>query len=143
MGKQVLYSSKSDLWGTPFPFFKKLDEEFNFELDVCAIAENTKCEKYFTPDQDGLQQEWNGICWMNPPYGKTIGAWMKKAYESSLVGATVVCLIPARTDTNWFHDWVVDKAEVRYVRQRITFTGGDYQAPFASLVIVYRPPSHK
>src|SRR5574344_1260059 len=97
-----LFTSTTDLWSTPIETFKRLDDIYHFELDVCADDKNHKCNKYFTKDQDGLKQDWVGICWMNPPYGREIGKWIKKAYESSLNGATVVCLLPSRTDTKWF-----------------------------------------
>ena len=96
---EVHFSSKTDLWYTPEDFFKKYDDKYKFEIDVCATDYNAKCDKYFTEEIDGLSQEWTGICWMNPPHGRTIGKWMKKAYDSSLSGSTVVCLVPARTDT--------------------------------------------
>ena len=132
-----LMSSATDLWATPQDFFDKLDAEFNFELDVCALPENAKCEKYFTPEQDGLAQQWTGTCWMNPPYGRQIGAWVKKAYEASLHGATVVCLLPARTDTAWWHDFVM-RGEVRFIRGRLKFGGSKNSAPFPSAVVVFR-----
>jgi predicted transcriptional regulator len=96
---QVLYSSNSDLWETPQYLFDELNREFHFDLDVCATKENTKCDKYFTPETDGLNQAWQGNCFMNPPYGREIYKWIKKAYDSSLHGTVVVCLLPARTDT--------------------------------------------
>ncbi len=102
-----MYSSKSDNWETPQWLFDRLNDWYGFETDVCAIPENAKCERYFTPEQDGLAQEWTGVCWMNPPYGRKIGDWVKKAYESAKAGATVVCLLPARTDTAWWHDYVM------------------------------------
>lgn len=111
-----MLSSNTDLWETPQDFFDKLNEEFHFDLDVCALPENAKCEKYFTPEQDGLFKEWRGTCWMNPPYGRKIGAWVQKAYETSAhEGGTVVCLLPARTDTAWWHDYAM-KGEVRFIR---------------------------
>ncbi|MDT2259631.1 DNA N-6-adenine-methyltransferase [Paenibacillus larvae] len=102
---KVHYSSKTDMWETPQNLFDRLNEEFKFDLDVCAIPENAKCKRYFTPSEDGLKQEWKGACWMNPPYGRQIGKWIAKAYESSLAGATVVCLVPSRTDTKWWHGY--------------------------------------
>ena len=131
-----LFTSNTDLWATPQDFFDKMNDEFNFELDVCATSENTKCEKYFTEEINGLEQEWTGICWMNPPYGRAIGDWMKKAYESSLNGATVVCLVPARTDTKWWHDYAM-KGEIRLVKGRLKFGGGQNSAPFPSAVVVF------
>ena len=131
-----LFTSNTDLWATPQDFFNKMNDEFNFELDVCATSENTKCEKYFTEEINGLEQEWTGICWMNPPYGRAIGDWMKKAYESSLNGATVVCLVPARTDTKWWHDYAM-KGEIRLVKGRLKFGDSQNSAPFPSAVIVF------
>src|SRR4051794_30568294 len=101
----VHFSSESDCWATPQPFFDKLNEEFGFTLDVCATPENAKCTHYFSPQMDGLKQTWRGVCWMNPPYGRQIGLWMRKAYESSLSGTTIVCLVPARTDSAWWHEY--------------------------------------
>lgn len=131
-----LFTSQTDLWATPQDFFDKLNKEFKFELDVCAIEENAKCEKYFTPEVDGLKQEWNGTVWMNPPYGRSIGTWMKKAYESSLEGATVVCLIPARTDTKWWHEYCM-KGEVRFIKGRLKFSNSKNSAPFPSAVVIF------
>ena len=118
MNKEVMFSSKTDLWGTPQDLFDELDAEFHFDLDVCALPENAKCERYYTPEQDGLVQEWEGVCWCNPPYGRQIGKWVKKASEC---GETVVMLVPARTDTKWFHDYIYGKAEVRFLRGRLHF----------------------
>jgi phage N-6-adenine-methyltransferase len=135
----VHYSSATDLWPTPQDTFDALDREFGFGTDVCAIASNAKCPTYFTPEQDGLSKDWSGVCWMNPPYGREIGKWMRKAYESSLIGATIVCLVPARTDTAWWHDYAA-KGEVRFLRGRLKFNGIK-DAPFPSAVVVFRPPA--
>jgi hypothetical protein len=134
----VHFSSATDLWFTPQSFFNKYNEIYKFELDVCAIPENTKCEKYFTPEIDGLKQEWNGICWMNPPYGRTIKHWVKKAYESSVNGATVVCLLPARTDTSWWHDYCI-KGQIEFIRGRLKFGDSKNSAPFPSAVVIFTP----
>ena len=131
-----LFTSNTDQWETPQCFFNKLNEEFNFEIDVCADDTNAKCDKYFTEEVDGLNQEWTGTCWMNPPYGRQIGKWIKKAYESSLEGATVVCLIPARTDTKWWHEYCM-KGEIRLVKGRLKFGGSKNSAPFPSAVVVF------
>jgi phage N-6-adenine-methyltransferase len=131
-----MFTSNTDQWATPLDFYKKLNEEFAFELDVCALPGNAKCERYFTPDIDGLQQEWNGTCWMNPPYGREIGKWVKKAYESSLEGATVVCLLPSRTDTKWWHDYCM-KGEIRLVKGRLKFGDSKNSAPFPSAVVIF------
>ena len=133
---QGLFTSNTDMWATPLDFFIKLNEEFNFETDVCAIESNAKCKKFFTPEIDGLKQEWTGVCWMNPPYGRGIGEWIKKAYESSLNGATVVCLIPSRTDTKWWHDYCM-KGEVRLVKGRLKFGDSKNSAPFPSAVVIF------
>ena len=137
MNKSVHFSPATDLWATPQAFFDELNKEFGFELDVCALPENAKCEKYYTPEIDGLKQQWRGICWMNPPYGREIGAWMEKAYESSLEGATVVCLVPARTDTRWFHDFAM-RGEIRFIKGRLKFGDSKNSAPFPSAVVVFR-----
>lgn len=133
---RVHFLSKTDLWETPQQFFDALNEEFRFETDVCAIPENTKCEKFYTPEQDGLKQDWTGVCWCNPPYGRQIGKWVEKAAKSS---ATVVMLVPARTDTAWFHDWILPFAAIRFVRGRLKFGGAKYNAPFPCMVCVFRP----
>lgn len=130
-------------WETPQDLFDALNAEFGFTLDVCATTENAKCERYFTLRENGLWQEWTGVCWMNPPYGREIGRWMQRAYEASLDGTTVVCLVPARTDTGWWHDYAM-RGEVRFLRGRLNF-GGDrkrgHNAPFPSAIVVFRPAS--
>ena len=133
-----LLTSNNDCWETPPKFFEELNKEFDFDTDVCALPENTKCPHYYSPEVDGLHQNWTGACWCNPPYGKQIGKWVEKAYMSSLLGATVVMLLPARTDTAWFHDYIYGKAEIRFVRGRITFVGAKSRAPFPSMVVVFR-----
>jgi phage N-6-adenine-methyltransferase len=132
----VHFSSKTDNWYTPNSFFDSYNEKYKFELDVCASEENAKCAKYFTVNDDGLSKEWSGVCWMNPPYGREIGKWMKKAYESSLDGATVVCLVPARTDTAWWHDYAM-KGDIEFIRGRLKFGGSKTNAPFPSAVVVF------
>lgn len=130
--------SKADLWSTPQDTFDKLNDEFGFDLDVCALEENAKCKRYFTPKQDGLSQKWSGICWMNPPYGREIGRWMRKVYESAMTdGATVVCLVPSRTDTVWWHDYAA-KGEIRFIRGRLKFGGQKNSAPFPSAIVIFK-----
>ena len=133
-----LLTSNNDCWETPPKFFEELNREFDFDTDVCALPENTKCPHYYSPEVDGLRQNWTGTCWCNPPYGRQIGKWVEKAYVSSLLGATVVMLLPARTDTAWFHDYIYGKAEIRFVRGRIKFVGANSGAPFPSMVVVFR-----
>ncbi len=135
MNTDVMFSSKTDMWSTPQDFFDILNAEFGFTCDVCATKENAKCEHYFTQEQDGLKQEWTGVCWCNPPYGRLIGKWVQKAAESK---CTVVMLLPARTDTRWFHDWIYERAEVRFLRGRLKFGGCQNAAPFPSMVVIFR-----
>lgn len=135
----VHFSSQTDLWETPADLFAALDAEFGFTLDVCAIAENAKCRAFYSPADDGLAHDWIGACWMNPPYGREIGRWVAKAYESAQAGATVVALVPARTDTAWWHDYVTQAEAVRYFRGRIRFGEAAHGAPFPSAVVVFRP----
>lgn len=134
-------SSEHDDWGTPQDFFDELDKEFHFDVDVCAFSHNAKCKDYFTPEQDGLKQNWDGnkVYWMNPPYGRQIGKWVKKAHESAQNGATVVCLLPSRTDTAWWHDYCM-KGEVRFIKGRLYFEkqGKNDRAPFPSAVVVFK-----
>lgn len=135
----VHFSSKDAEWSTPQTFFDRLTAEFGpFDLDVCATADNAKCERYYTKDQDGLSQPWTGKCWMNPPYGRGIGKWIEKAVNAALEGATVVCLVPARTDTRWWHDYVIPCAShIRFIKGRIKFGGARYNAPFPNAVVVF------
>ncbi len=134
-----LRSSGSPEWETPPDLFARLDAEFGFTLDACASAENAKCPAYYTQEQDALCLPWTGSVWMNPPYGRTLGRWLEKAYASSLTGATVVCLVPARTDAAWWHRWVMRAAEVRVLRLRLRFSGSPINAPFPSALVVFRP----
>lgn len=138
MDRAVWASSATDLWATPQDFFDSLNAEFQFETDVCATKDNAKCARYFTKEQDGLAQTWAGVCWMNPPYGRTIGQWMAKAAASACDGATVVCLVPARTDTAWWHDYAM-LGEIRFIRGRLKFGGHKNSAPFPCAVVVMRP----
>ena len=137
MNNEVMFSSRSDEWETPQWLFDQLHTEFCFRLDVCATADNAKCERYYTKAEDGLAQDWSGVCWMNPPYGREINRWIEKAYESSLGGATVVCLLPSRTDTKWWHEYVM-RGEVRFLRGRLKFGGSKNSAPFPSAVVIFR-----
>lgn len=132
----IHFSSATDLWSTPQELYDKYNALYKFELDVCATAENAKCDQYFTPECNGLAQPWKGRCWMNPPYGRTIGSWMEKAWRSSNEGALVVCLVPARTDTAWWHDFAI-KGKVEFLRGRIKFGGHKNSAPFPSAVVVF------
>ena len=134
---QGLFTSTTDLWETPQEFFDELDAEFHFDVDVCALPENAKCGKYYSPNDDGLTQPWKGMCWCNPPYGRQIGSWIAKAAQSAEEGATVVMLLPARTDTRWFHQYIYGKAEIRFVSGRLKFGGSKNGAPFPSMVVIF------
>ncbi len=126
---------------TPQDFFDNLNREFKFNLDVCATTENAKCSRFLTSDQDALSQEWQGICWMNPPYDKSINLWLKKAYETSQKGYAVVCLIQGRSsDTKWWHDYVMRASEIRYIKDRLHFGMNKIfnRANISSIVVVFR-----
>ena len=134
----ALFSSVNGDWETPRYLFDSLDAEFGFERDVCALPHNAKCATFYSPEEDGLAQAWEGVCWMNPPYGRHIGKWVRKAWdESKRAETTVVCLLPARTDTTWFHRYCL-KGEVRFLRGRVKFKGAANGAPFPSMVVIFR-----
>lgn len=162
---KVHFSSKKQDWETPQDFFDKLNEEFHFNLDVCASDTNHKCNEWFDENVNGLEMHWfltspskhigdtgyfyPATCWMNPPYGREIGKWVKKAYEESRKGCTVVCLLPARTDTKWYHTYIYDAStwkaregvEIRQLKGRLKFVGAIASAPFPSMVVIFRPPN--
>lgn len=132
-----LLTSNTDQWATPQHFFDQQNSVYGpFVLDVCADKNNAKCASYFDKAADGLKQQWIGKCWMNPPYGREIGKWMKKAYESAGNGTMVVCLVPARTDTKWWHDYAI-KGQVTFIRGRLKFGGSKNSAPFPSALVVF------
>lgn len=133
-------SSLTDLWATPEYLFKELDREFHFTLDVCADETNHKCERYFSKEIDGLSQPWDGVCWMNPPYGREIGKWVEKAKISAWGGAVVVALLPARTDTRWWREHVMEASELRFINGRVKFGGSDTGAPFPSVLAIFGTP---
>jgi phage N-6-adenine-methyltransferase len=164
--QKVMFSSQKDDWETPQELFDELNAKYGpFDLDICASDHNKKCSAYFDKEMNGLTLEWvttstffhdhefsyGGMasiethpakCWMNPPYGREIGKWVKKAYEESQSGALVVCLLPSRTCTSWFHDYIYNKpgVEVHFIRGRIRFVGAKFLAPFPSMVVVFHPP---
>ena len=136
----VMFSSKTGQWGTPQEFYDKLDWRFGpFNLDPCADADNAKCTKFFTESQDGLSQSWEGFTsFVNPPYGRGIEKWIKKAYEESRKEDTkVVMLIPARTDTKYWHQYVMKADEIHFVKGRLKFGDSENSAPFPSAVVVF------
>lgn len=137
----IHYSSANVEHGTPQAFFDRLNEEFRFNLDVCATPALAKCERFYTAEQDGLAQRWDGRCWMNPPYGRSsTGRWMERAFMAANDEADlVVALVAARTDTQWFHRYAMKARELRFVEGRLTFEGSVDSAPFPSLVVVFDP----
>lgn len=136
--KSVLFSSKSDEWSTPQWLFDELNAEFHFTLDACATEENHKCDKYYTKKQDGLKQNWGGVVFCNPPYSK-IGKWVEKAYyEGCKDNTVVVLLIPSRTDTKYFHNYILHRSEIRFIKGRITFGESVNHAPFPSMIVIFR-----
>lgn len=124
-------------WETPPDLFAKYDAEFGFTLDAAANEQNAKCAMYFS--ENALAMRWHGVVWLNPPYGKQIGLWVEKAFKEAQEGATVVCLVPARTDSWWWHTFAEPYAEKRFIRGRIKFVGAQYNAPFPSAVLIFRP----
>lgn len=146
-----LHSSKYHKWETPDRIFNELDKEFNFTLDPCCLKETAKCDKYYTPKENGLEQDWYGeTVFVNPPYGREIKDWVKKSFNESRSNATtVVMLIPARTDTKYFHDYIWDENinrpkignEVRFIKGRIKFLKEGKEmdsAPFPSMIVVFK-----
>lgn len=132
------WNPDTDEWVTPQDLFDRLNYEFGFDLDVCADHSNAKTDYFFSKEVDALKMNWRGVCWMNPPYGRQIVAWMKKAYEESQAGATVVCLVPSSTSTGWWHDYAM-KGEIRFLRGRVKYVGKKGHAPFDSVIVIFRP----
>ena len=141
--QQTMFSSKSQEWETPQGLYDYLNLEYMFTLDPCSTKENTKCEKFFTVEDDGLNKSWEGEkVFMNPPYGRDIKKWVKKAYEEGQKPKTiVVCLIPSRTDTKYWHEYCMKAWKIHFVKGRLKFTNnnvGNNSAPFPSAVIVFK-----
>lgn len=140
MNTELMFSSKTDMWSTPQDFFDKLNDEFDFDLDPCSTHENAKCKEHYTILEDGLKQDWSGHrVFVNPPYGRVLKEWVKKCSDESKKDNTlVVMLIPARTDTSYFHDYIYKKAkEIRFIRGRLKFGDSKNAAPFPSMVVVF------
>lgn len=134
-----LFTSNTDQWSTPQDLFDELNKEFKFNLDVCADETNYKVIPYYSKLTDGLSSSWKGFrCWMNPPYGREIGYWVKKASEGG--AEVVVCLLPARTDTRYFHDYIYNKSnvEIRFIKGRLKFGGSKNSAPFPSMIVIFK-----
>lgn len=159
-----MFSSKSGLWATPQDFFDKLNEKWDFDWDVCATADNAKCDNYFSPEDNALEQPWEGTCFMNPPYGREIGDWIEKAHTEVLNGVITVVLLPARTDTKWFHDFIYNIYDIEFIKGRLKFGTEEYwqwvwrqkfidgklnklygkygqknSAPFPSMIVIFKP----
>ena len=133
-----LFSSSSNEWSTPQDFFDKLNNEFNFTLDPCATKDNNKCKKFYTKEDNGLLKDWsNERVFCNPPYGNQIKFWVEKCYKESLKRSLIVLLIPARTDTKYFHSFIYHKAELRFVKGRLKFGKNKNSAPFPSMLAIY------
>jgi phage N-6-adenine-methyltransferase len=137
---------KTDLWETPQPLFDKLNEEFFFVRDCAALPENAKCRQYLSPLDDALSCSWGSTSchrdslWLNPPYGKGIDQWVRKAYQVSQSGVRVVCLLPARTNAPWWHDYCMKAREIRLVRKKVSFGGPVDGVPFwGSAIVVFGP----
>jgi len=146
--QNVHFQSGNKEWETPEALFTPLQKEFNIVLDVCALPTNTKCKVYFDKKLNGLSSNWNLVnevgdgdsaCWMNPPYGRGIEKWVRKAHEESLKGITTVALLPARTDTSWFHGYIHNKHEVRFLKGRVKFVDAPSSAPFPSMIVIFKP----
>ena len=129
-----MMTSNTPEWETPQELFDELNKEFKLYFDVCATDKNAKCAAYYTKEQDGLKLRWGLRNWMNPPYGREIGKWIKKASENPLT----VCLLPARTDTRWFHDYIYNKAEIRFIKGRLKFGNSKNSAPFPSMIVIFK-----
>ena len=140
MGQAYMPQAKSVEWETPQDLFDELDSKYHFTLDVCASIENTKCKQFYSKSDNGLRRPWAGeVCWMNPPYGREIKQWVERAcYQSRHCGATVVCLLPARTDTAWWHDYVLPYGEIHFIRGRLRFQGAKSSATFPSVIVVFK-----
>ena len=140
MNKDIMFSSVSDDWGTPQHFFNLLDQEFHFVLDACASEHNAKCLSYFTKEDDALLQRWDygGYVFCNPPYGRIMNKFVEKAYIENQYGVPIVLLLPARTDVKWFHNYIYNQHEIRFIKGRLHFNDSKDPAPFPSMVVVMR-----
>lgn len=133
-----LAEGRTDVWATPQYLFDALHQVFNFTLDVCAVAENAKCEAFYSPEDDGLKQAWAGVCWMNPPYSREIADWVAKAAYTAQQGHTVVALLPVRTDARWWQQYCLNR-EIHFIAGRLRFSNAKENAPFGCAVVVFRP----
>lgn len=149
MNTDLMFSSKSDEWCTPLPLFKRLNKKFKFTLDPAATKENALCDYFYTKEDDGLLQSWDGRVFCNPPYGREISKWVAKASMSAELGESelIVMLLPARTDTKWFHSYIWDEfknkpkvgVQVKFIKGRLKFNGHKNPAPFPSMLVLFNP----
>lgn len=132
-----MFTSLRSDWRTPKAIFEMLNKEFNFDVDICATKDNALCAEYVTPEMDAFTVDWSKwkSIYCNPPYGRAIGDWVKRADDAAKNGSTVVMLIPSRTDTRWFHDYCL-KYEIRFLCNRLNFDDSKGRAPFPSMVVV-------
>ena len=136
--KNIHFKSQTNEWETPQDVFNELDREFNFTLDPCATKETAKCDNYYTKEDNGLTKDWsNEVVFCNPPYGREIKKWAKKAYEEAQKGTTIVCLVPSRTDTRYWHNYFMEADEIRFIKGRLKFGDAKNSAPFPSALIIY------
>jgi len=136
---KVIFSSNSSEWATPQNIYEQLNNEFNFTLDPCSTHENAKCKKHFTKEENGLLKDWSkDVVFVNPPYGRELPLWVEKAYNENKKGAFVVMLIPARTDTKYFHKYIYNKHEIRFIKGRLKFNDERKSAPFPSMIVIMR-----
>lgn len=138
-----LFSSNKEEYKTPQCLFELLHKEFQFTLDAAASQTNTKCSQFYAREDDALAQDWPGHVWCNPPYGRNISRWVEKGYMESRKGSTVVMLLPSRTDTLWWHKWVMKAKEIRFLNQRLTFEGTNNKSPMPCSIIVFTSGNHK
>jgi phage N-6-adenine-methyltransferase len=133
-------------WETPEAIYKPLEKEFDITFDVCATHANRKTQRFFDKQANGLIREWGPnekVVWMNPPFGSEIGKWVRKAYDEAKKGVTTVALLPARTDTSWFHNYILDKHEIRFLKGRIKFKDAKSSAPFPSMIVIFKGRKEK
>ena len=135
----ILFSSKNEVWSTPQWLFDELDARFHFTLDPCATKENAKCAKFYTAKDNGLSKDWGGeTVFCNPPYGRKIVDWVKKCSDEAKKNHTrVVMLLPARTDTRWFHEYIYHHAEIEFLKGRLKFSESRNPAPFPSMIVIF------
>ena len=137
MVNKGLFTSDSGEWETPKWLFDKWNKKYEFLVDVCATRNNRKCNFYYNKAMNGLTQDWSKSNWMNPPYGRNIIDWVEKAHEEAIKGNLTIALLPARTDTKWFHDYIYNKYEIEFLKGRLKFSGSKNSAPFPSMIVIF------